>query len=251
MADVEPSVSTETRSLTMAFCAASSLAPAERITWRTVGSAVGMAAMARAIAVRNRESADWPLPRPRTNITIIVPNAAAPIHRVMVFSCLVSGVCSLVVAASMPAILPTSASAPVAVTIIMPLPCVTGVFMNAMFLRSPGPSSTSASASVSLEAGTLSPVSADSSMSSELAWTIRPSAGTLSPALMSTTSPATTSSAAISASAPSRRTRAVAFISDFRAFMALSALPSWRRPTTALKTVSATSTVPVLHWPMT
>ena len=54
-------------------------------------------------------------------------------------SCLVSGVCSLAVAASIPAILPTSASAPRAVTIIMPLPCVTGVFMNAMFVRSPGP----------------------------------------------------------------------------------------------------------------
>ena len=123
----------------MAFSPASSLAPAERITCRTVGSAVGIAAIASAIAVMNRVSADSPLDRPSANMTIIVPSAAAPIHRVIVFSCFVSGVCSLAVAASMPAILPTWASAPRAVTSIMPLPCVTGVFMNAMFVWSPGP----------------------------------------------------------------------------------------------------------------
>ena len=92
----------------MAFWPASSLAPAERITWSTVGSAVGIAAMASTMAVTNRVSADWPLDRPRLNITIIVPRAAAPIHSVIVFSCFVSGVCSLADAASMPAILPTS-----------------------------------------------------------------------------------------------------------------------------------------------
>ncbi len=32
--------------------------------------------------------------------------------------------------------------------------------------------------------------------------------------------------------------------------MALSALPSWRSPTTALNTVSSNSTAPVLHSPM-
>jgi len=64
---------------------------------------------------------------------------------------------------------------------------------------------------------------------------------------MSTTSPTTTCSAGICASAPSRRTRAVAFIIDFRAFMALSALPSCRRPTTAFSTVSNNSKTAVLH----
>jgi len=151
----------------------------------------------------------------------------------------------------MPAILPTSAPAPRAVTIIVPLPCVTGVFMNAMLVRSPGPRSASASGSVVLDAGTLSPVRADSSMSRELAATILPSAATLSPAVSSTTSPSTTSSAGITDSAPSRRTRAVCFISDLSAFMALSALPSCRRPVTALNTVRAMSTRPVVHWPMT
>ena len=98
-----------------------------------------------------------------------------------------------------------------------------------------------------LAAGVLSPVSADSSICSALAAMIRPSAGTSSPAASSTTSPVTTSSAGISDSEPSRRTRAVAFIIDLSAFIALSALPSWRRPTTAFSTVSKTSRIPVLH----
>jgi hypothetical protein len=34
---------------------------------------------------------------------------------------------------------------------------------------------------------------------------------------------------------------------DLRAFMALSALPSWRMPTTALNTVKRMSTTAVLH----
>ena len=199
----------------MAFSPASSLAPPDRITCRTVGSAVGIAAIASAIAVMNKVSADSSLDRPSTNMTIIVPRAAAPIHRVNVFSCLVSGVCSLVELASIPAILPTWASAPRAVTIIVPLPCVTGVFMNAMFFWSPAPTSASASVSVSLEAGVLSPVRADSSMLSELAWMIRPSAATLSPAVINTMSPVTTSSTGIADSTPPRRTRAVCFVSDF------------------------------------
>jgi len=98
-----------------------------------------------------------------------------------------------------------------------------------------------------LEAGTLSPVSADSSICSALAATMRPSAGTSSPAASSTTSPTTTCSAGISASLPSRRTRAVALTIALSAFIALSALPSWRRPTTALRIVISTSSTPVLH----
>ncbi len=65
-------------------------------------------------------------------MTTIVTPAAAAIHSVSVLSCLVSGVCSRAVPASIPAIFPTCVSLPVAVTIIAPLPCVTGVCMNAM-----------------------------------------------------------------------------------------------------------------------
>ena len=212
-----------------------------------MGIASGMAAIASAIALVNTTVAESPRCAPRMNITTSVTPAAAAIHRVSVLSCLVSGVCSRPVVASMPAILPTSVSLPVAVTIMSPLPCVTGVCMNAMSLRSPGARSVPSGGSTPLDAGTLSPVNADSSICRALAATIRPSAGTSTPAASSTTSPTTTSSAGISASAPSRRTRAVAFTIALSAFMALSALPSCRRPTTALSTVIATSSTAVDH----
>ncbi len=162
----------------------------------------------------------------------------------------VSGDCSFLVADSIREIRPSSVPAPVAVTTSSPLPWVTGVFMNAMLVRSPGPSPSSVRVPASLAAGTLSPVSADSSICSEPATTIRPSAGTSSPAVTSTMSPTTSCSAGISASAPSRRTRAVASIIDFSAFIALSALPSWRRPTRALSRVRTSSRIAVVHSPM-
>ena len=226
---------------------ASSAAPSDMTTCSTVGIASGIAAIASATALVNTTVDDSPRCAPSTNITTIVTPAAAAIHRVSVFSCRVSGVSSRAVVASIPAILPTSVSPPVAVTIITPLPCVTGVCMNAMSVCSPGARSSPSGISTPLEAGTLSPVSADSSICNALAAMIRPSAGTSSPAASRTTSPTTTSSAAISASDPSRRTRAVAFTIALSAFIALSALPSWRRPTTALSTVIRSSSTPVLH----
>ncbi len=226
IADVNPSVSTAGSSFTMALRAASSTLPSDKMTWVTVGSASGMAAMARETALTNSTSQAWPRLRPSANITIIVSPAAPAIHSVRRFSSRVSGDCSTAVAESIPEILPSSLSAAVPVTMTTPLPWVTGVFMNAMFDWSPGPRSPAGRVAVSLPAGVLSPVSADSSICNALASMIRPSAGTWSPAEMSTTSPATTASAGIAASTPSRRTRAVAFIIDLRAFMALSALPS-------------------------
>ena len=203
--------------------------------------------MARATALVNSTSAACPRCAPSTNMNSIVIPAAPAIHSVSVLSWRVSGVFSFGVADSIPAIRPTSVSAPVAVTSITPLPCVTGVCMKAMLTRSPGVSAASARTVASLEAGTLSPVSADSSICSELAATMRPSAGTSSPAVIRTTSPTTISSAEIWASLPSRRTRAVDLTIALSAFIALSALPSWRSPTTALSTVMAASIVAVVH----
>ena len=51
IADVEPSVSTESRLFTTAPWAARSLDPLERMTWSTVGIAIGTAASASAMAV--------------------------------------------------------------------------------------------------------------------------------------------------------------------------------------------------------
>ena len=105
-------------------------------------------------------------------------------------------------------------------------------------------------ASALLDAGTLSPVSPDSSICSDAAWMIRPSAHTSSPAASSTTSPTTTLSASISISAPSRRTRADALSIDCNAFMALSALPCWRIPPNAFRAVIAKTKIPVASSPI-
>ena len=247
IAEVDPSVSTEARSLTTALRLASAVAPDDRMIWRTVGIASGIAAIASATAVVKRTVADSPRWCPRANIRIIVTPAAPAIHSVSTSSWRISGVFSLTVVASIPAIFPTSVPLPVPVTIISPLPCVTGVFMNAMFAWSPAPSSPESSVVASLAAGTLSPVSADSSIWSELAATIRPSAGTSSPAASRITSPTTTWSAGVAASAPSRRTRAVAFVIDLSAFIALSALPSWRIPARAFTIVIRKTIAAVLH----
>ena len=184
----------------MALRLASSTLPSDRITWVTVGSASGIAAIASDDRAR-RTARPRPRPRlrPRTNITTIVSPAAAAIHRVSVFELpgqrrLLRGgrrqhpgdLAELGVGARCRSRSST------------PLPCVTGVFMNAMFVWSPGPSSPSGSVAASLAAGMLSPVSADSSICSALAATMRPSAGTWSPAASSTTSPTTTCSAGIS-----------------------------------------------------
>ena len=139
IAEVNPSVSTEGSSLTSALRLASSTLPSDRMTWVTVGSASGMAAMASETAATNRTSQASSAGRPKTNITTMVRPAAATIHRVSVFSSLVSGDCSGSVADSIPEIFPISVRARLPVTIIVPLPWVTGVFMNAMFTWSPGP----------------------------------------------------------------------------------------------------------------
>ena len=144
----------------------------------------------------------------------IVKPAAPAIQSVNVSSCALSGVFSVGVDFSIPEILPTSVSAPVAVTIMTPLPCVTGEFMNAMFDWSPTPGVASVITSASFDAGTLSPVSPDSSICRDAAWMMRPSAHTSSPAESSTTSPTTIWSASILTSAPSRRTRADALSID-------------------------------------
>ena len=67
-------------------------------------------------------------------MTNIVSPAAPAIHKLNVSSSFVTGDCSSSVACNIPEIFPSSVSAPVAVTIIVPLPWVTGVFMNAMFV---------------------------------------------------------------------------------------------------------------------
>ena len=120
-----------------------------------------------------------------------------------------------------------------------------------MQVRSPSGMSSPGTGSLDLPTGRLSPVSAASSISRVAATQTRPSAGTRLPASTSTTSPGTSSSASISTAWPSRRTRAIVFIICERAFTLSSALDSWRRPITALKTVSPASTTVVPVSPVT
>ena len=96
-----------------------------------------------------------------------------------------------------------------------------------------------------LPTGRLSPVSAASATSSVAADRTRPSAGTTSPASISTTSPGTSCSAGSWASSPSRRTRALTIIIFASAATAAAALPSWLRPSTALSSVSSRIMIPV------
>ena len=159
----------------------------------------------------------------------------------------VSGVTSSFVTCSMPLMWPTSVDIPVLITRIVPAPRVTWVFMNARSTRSPRAAS-AATASTCLGTGTLSPVRADSSISSVAAVRIRPSAGTRSPASMFTMSPGTSSSIASSTSAPSRRIFALTTIIFWRAATLALALPSWLRPMAALSRVRAIRTTPVATW---
>ena len=77
----------------------------------------------------------------------------------------VSGVTSSSVTWSMPLMCPTSVAMPVLVTSSVPAPRVTCVFMKARSIRSPSAAS-AATASTCFGTGTLSPVRADSSISS-------------------------------------------------------------------------------------
>ena len=146
---------------------------------------------------------------------------------------------------------PISVPMPVVVTIISPRPRVTAVFMNARQCRSPIPTSAPSIAARSLSTGTLSPVSAPSSISSVAATNSRPSAGTRLPASISTMSPGTSPSESISIASPSRRTRAMFFNIFSSAPTLAAAFASPRRLRTALNTVSPISTIVVPHSPVT
>jgi hypothetical protein len=146
----------------------------------------------------------------------------------------------------MPEILPSSVSAPVAVTIIVPLPCVTGVFMNAMFDWSPGPRSPAGSVSASLAAGVLSRQRGLVDLQRGGA-DDAPVGRDLVHRRQQDDVPGDEFLRRDLDVDAVRHTRAVAFIIDLSALIALSALPSCRRPTTAFPRVNANSTAAVLH----
>ena len=104
-----------------------------------------------------------------------------------------------------------------------------------MFLRSPTSASGRIGAS-SLVTGSDSPVSGASSQWREWFSTSRASAGILSPASSTSTSPGTSSFDAISRSSPPRSTVIIGVSMLFKASSARSARYSWTNPSTAQKT---------------
>ncbi len=229
----------------IAFAFASICVPYERIVVTTAGRPVGIAEIANAIAAVKTVSKLWS--RERLKMTEMATAAPAMIRIWLVsfLSWIVSGVSVSSVLWSMCEIWPTSVAIPVVVTTKVPEPRVTFVFMKTMSVRSPSGVSGDPTLSTPFETGKLSPVSAASAISSVAADSSLPSAGTRSPASIDTMSPGTSPSAGICTSSPSRRTRALMIIIFCSAATASAALPSWRRPSTALKSVRKSRTRPV------
>ena len=98
-----------------------------------------------------------------------------------------------------------------------------------------------------MAAGTLSPVSADSSICSALAVDDAPVGRHLVPGGDEHDVADDQLLGGDLRLVPSRRTRAVAFIIDLSAFIALSALPSWRRPDHRVQHRQQSSSTAVLH----
>ena len=134
---------------------------------------------------------------------------------------------------------------------IAPVPRVTEVFWKSMFVRSPsGDVAPRAAASASFGTGALSPVSAASCASSVADRTIRPSAGTMSPASTWTRSPGTTSTAGTG----SARRRARPWPAGTCILQRVDARPGLQllaRPRTTLSRISSATMIPVETSPMT
>ncbi len=162
----------------------------------------------------------------------------------------VSGVSTCSTWPSMAVMWPISVSAPVAVMTPTPEPAATVVPEKAMGERSPR-SASAATGSSCLSEGRDSPVSADSSMRSEVASMRRRSAGTLSPARRRTMSPGTRSWASTVSQVPPRRTSEVGESMSRMEASASAALPSWKKPTSALMRTTAVMTMVSTTWPRT
>ena len=129
-------------------------------------------------------------------------------------------------------------------------PLVTWVFWKTRFVRSPSAVSPSGSVVASLAIGALSPVSDASWTSNEAAVTMRASAGTRSPASISTTSPGTRPVESTSSTLPDRRTRALGTWSWASASTLAIALRSWFVPMITLNDTNANTITPVATCPM-
>ena len=199
------------------------------------------------MAVPSSSSSFAGVPRivPTITMTATAPHAMVPRTLVRESSSFCSGDRVRVTELSIVAIWPIWVCIPVAVTTIVPVPRVTDVFWNSMLVRSPSPTSADPSAPASLAIGALSPVSAASCASSVADRTIRPSAGTMSPASTWTMSPGTTSVAGTRATELSRSTRACGTCSLASASTLALAVSSCRVPSVRFSTISRATMIPV------
>ncbi len=149
------------------------------------------------------------------------------------------------------AIRPISVLDPVAVTATVAVPRVTCVFWNTRFVRSPSAVPASSTLVPSLATGALSPVRADSWSSNVADVTMRPSAGTTSPASSNTTSPGTSCVDSTSSTAPPRRTRACGTCRCASASTLARAFSSWLDAITTLNVTSPSTKMPVGICPTT
>ena len=151
----------------------------------------------------------------------------------------------------MSAIRPISVADPVAVTTTAAVPRVTCVFWKTRLVRSPSNVSGSSTLVPSFATGALSPVSAASWSSRVADVTIRPSAGTTSPASSRAISPGTSCVDSTSSTAPSRRTRACGTCKCASASTLARALSSCAEPITTLNVTRPTTKIPVGICPTT
>ncbi|OPY25193.1 MAG: hypothetical protein A4E23_00113 [Methanomethylovorans sp. PtaU1.Bin073] len=180
------------------------------------GNPSGTAATARAMAIKSISATGAPLNRPVIRVTRDAISAMAASVRAsfVIFSC--KGVASSSCCTN-PAISPSFVFIPVELTRALHLPCT--IWVPAKIISS-----------ISLFTGTLSPVSAASSIRSPTISITRASAGIMSPLSSTSMSPGTTSLEGISFNDPSLRTLVTGCTNFLRASIAFSALYSCRNP---------------------
>ncbi len=208
----------------MAFLSLILVTPKASTIVTTEGNPSGIAATAKATAVKNISKTPSPLIRPVANTTATIIPAARPKILPKESSWRCKGVGSGGVSCNIWAIRPSSVSMPVPTTTALARPPVTIVPIKTMFLRSPRGGSSSSISFRSFSTGTDSPVKAASFTLKEAASKSLASAGTESPASNMNMSPGTKSSTSICVTFPSLSTFTWALVISFKALSACSAL---------------------------
>ena len=159
----EPKVSTDGRRRISAFCDTMRRAPSASSTVTTAGSASGIAATARLMAVKIISTGSSPrsTPATKTSAQIAITTSANRLPKAARRNC--SGVLRSASRSSKPATLPNSVAMPVATTRPRPRPCVAVVPLKPMLSRSPRACALPVSVALCFSTVTDSPVNADSS----------------------------------------------------------------------------------------